>query len=78
MVSPRQMNFAKRVEHLVQDDGLSYMQAVTHVVDEMGIEAEMVNRFIDDGLKERIAKCCAKNKTIKGHEDYIEPPKLCE
>lgn len=78
MVSPRQAGFASRVERLVQDDGLSYMQAITHTAEDMGLDIETVPRYIDDGLKERIAKCCAKNKTIKNHSDYIVPPKLCE
>jgi hypothetical protein len=78
MVSPRQINFAKRVEILVREDGLSYMQAITYVVDELSIEPETVNRYIDDGLKDRIAKCCAKNKTIKNHGEFEEPPKLYE
>jgi len=78
MGSPRQTNFAKRVETLVQTDGISYMQAVAYVVDDMSIEPSTVNRYIDDGLKHRISRCCAKNKTIKHHSEFEEPPKLYE
>ena len=57
--------FIKAVEELVSKHNMTYMEAMTHIVEERGMDYSAVKRLLDDGLKEKLRVEATELRLVK-------------
>lgn len=64
-IKEEQKKFAYKIDSLVANTGISYIDAILEYCEETGMEIELVTSLINANLKEKIAMQAMENHLVK-------------